>query len=526
MTRLAPRAVAPAATRPAGTALAVLLLVWAGASSAAGAALATAAPPASPAGWALLPVVAAVVGLALVVGLRQLVLVVAALLPSRGSVAAPPSAGAASDARVAILYPVADDFRADVVRRSARQTHPGTRVVVLDDSRDPAVGERIAALAAEGVVEVHRRADRSGAKAGNLNRWLDRHGHEVDHVVVLDADQEAEPGFVAGALARAAAHPDAAVVQGTILARASATAFSRDLAGLFERHAALQLAGRARLGIGAFCGRGAMLDVAAVRAAGGVPELVMEDTALTVELARQGRTVVAAPELVTVEDAPIDHAAFAVQFGKFTEGAAQLLVRSRRAVVDRRLPIRRRIDLQLELLVPIAAALVPVALCAWALLAAATGAPAFPWQLGLPLAALGVVPLLPETAHRIRSRGPVRGLAFGLRASMLYASVALVAARGLAAVAVSRRARFRITPKVRVGGDAAALLRRRALELAAAAAAIALAVLWAGRPEAAMPVVAVAVAAIAFGLRDALDARGPAPQRVRATTAIGARERA
>lgn len=525
MTRLAPRATAPATTRPAGAALAVLLLAWAGAASAAGAALAIAAPPASPAGWALLPLVAAVVGLALLVGLRQLVLVVAALLPTRRA-AAPPLPDPAPDARVAILYPVADDFRADVVRRSARQTHPGTRVVVLDDSRDPAVGERIAALGASGVVEVHRRADRSGAKAGNLNRWLERHGHEVDHVVVLDADQEAEPGFVAGALARAAAHPEAAVVQGTILARASATAFSRDFAGLFERHAAVQLAGRARLGIGAFCGRGALLDVAAVRAAGGVPELVMEDTALTVELARQGRAVVAAPELVTVEDAPIDHAAFAVQFGKFTEGAAQLLVRSRRAVVDRRLPVRRRIDLQLELLVPIAAALVPVALCAWALLAAATGAPAFPWQLGLPLAALGVVPLLPETAHRIRSRGPVRGLAFGLRASMLYASVALVAARGLAAVAVSRRARFRITPKVRVGGDAAALLRRRALELAAAAAAIALAVLWAGRPEAAMPVVAVAVAAMAFGLRDALDARGPAPQRLRATTAVGARERA
>ncbi len=508
MTRLSPTRATDRA-RPAVAldvgAMLVLGSGWAALTAASGALLAALAPPTGMVGWIALAVAATLVGLALLSGLRQVVIVAAA--HSRWPSPSPQPSPVVSDARVALLYPTADDFRADVIRRSATQSHPGTRVVVLDDSQQPEVRARVSALAAEGAIEVHRRTTRTGAKAGNLNAWLASHAGEVDYVVVLDADQEIGPEFVAVALARFAAHPEAAVVQGRIRSRSGDTSFARDFSGLFTRHADIKLAARSVLGLVDFFGRGAMLDAAALRQVGGFPEVVMEDTALTVELERRGRRVVAAPELLSIEDAPVDHTAFAVQFGKFAEGALQLLVRSRRSLLDPRLSVLRRVDLTLELLIPVLAALVPLALFGYAVVAAVTGAAAFPWQLGLPLAVLSVVPLLPEALHRCRARGLRSGLGFAVRASMLYASVGVVAARAVVAVALSGRARFRITPKERAGGSASVIVRRRALEVVVALLALVVAVLWAGRPEIATPFVVIAATALAFGWRDAVGER-------------------
>ena len=470
--------------------------------------LAELATPTTGIGWIALALAAPVVALAVLTGGRQIALLVAALLPRRSP--AVPS-GRLSGDRVAILYPVADDFRADVVRRSARQTHPRTRTVVLDDSSAPATRARIGALVAEGGIELHRRRSRGGAKAGNLNDWLDRYGHEVDSIVVLDADQEIPADFVAGALARFASHPDAAVVQGSIATRSGESTFVRDFGGLFARHAAVQLAGRDAMGVSVFCGRGAMLDAAAVREAGGFPELVMEDTALSLELARRGHRIVAAPELRSIEDAPVDHAAFAVQFGKFVEGAVQLLARSRRSLIDPRLGALRRVDLVLELLVPVLTAMVPLTLFAFAVVAAATAAPAFPWQLGLVLGLLGLAPLAPEAAHRARTRGALSGLTFTVRAAMLYVSVSVVAARAVAMVLLSGRARFHITPKARDGAGLLGVMRRRGFEIGVALAAVGIAATGVERPEAALPFVVIAMAGVAFGWRDALAAPVPAP---------------
>lgn len=507
MTRISPtragRRARPAV--PDVGAMLVLASAWAALSAGSGALLSALAPPTGTVGWVALAITATLVGLALLSGLRQVVIVAAA--HSRWPASSPVPAPVASEARVALLYPTADDFRADVVRRSAAQSHPGTRTVVLDDSQQPEVRARVAALAQEHGIEVHRRAARTGAKAGNLNAWLANHADEVDYVVVLDADQEIGPEFVAGALARFAAHPEAAVVQGRIRSRGGDTSFARDFSGLFTRHSDTKLAARAVLGLVDFFGRGAMLDVAALREVGGFPEVVMEDTALTVELERRGGAVVAAPELLSVEDAPVDHTAFAVQFGKFAEGALQLLVHSRRHLLDPRLSVLRRVDLALELLIPVLAAVVPLALFGYAVIAAVTGAAAFPWQLGLPLAVLSLVPLLPEAVHRCRSRGLRAGLGFAVRASMLYASVGVVAARAVVAVALSGRARFRITPKERAEATASVVVRRRALEVVVAVLALAVAVLWAGRPEIATPFVVIAATALAFGWRDAVGER-------------------
>ncbi|MFJ3404591.1 glycosyltransferase family 2 protein [Promicromonospora sp. NPDC090134] len=505
-----------------------LALAWGGLAALAWLALAAGAPPSTPALWVTMPPAAGAIAAAWLVGARAALLLAASCRsrhPSVGSRAR--EARLDLDSVVALLYPTADDFRPDVVRRSMRQSHGRVRTVILDDSRTSealAAVDAFAAGCAPGAVEVVRRADRRGFKAGNLNNYLRHHADAVDAVVILDADQEIGPDFVRTALRHLRAYRGVAVVQGEIRSRRGGTRFVHDFRGMFDAHLRAMSAGRSALGIATFAGRGALLDVGALRAAGGFPEVVAEDAALTLELAGRGHAVRYVPDLVSVEDAPTDHAAFTTQLGKFTEGAMQLLGRSGGLLFDPRLRPARRLDVFVDLASPLVGAAMTVSLFAFAVAAAAGGgasqAPGLPVPLGASLGILGAVPLLPEALRLIRSRGRSRSrsegrsegrstaisvagsvlaaISFLVRGAMLYASVAVVALRAVLRVAAGNGARFVVTPKENADPGLRSSLRRRRPELAAASAALVTAVLLTGTVAPAGIFCAVAVTAVGY----------------------------
>lgn len=483
-----------------GPALA-LAVAWAVLATVAWLVLAAATRPATPTTLATTALAAAAIAAAWLVGIRAAVLLVAATRRSHPSVGmrARRPRPELDDLVVALLCTTADDFRADAVERSMRQTHPRTRTVVLDDSRGAATRAAVDAFASRtaGDVQVVRRADRSGFKAGNINNYLRHHADGVDAVVIIDADQEIGPDFVRVALRHLHASPEVAVVQGAIRSRHGETRFVRDFRGMFDAHLRAVSAGRAWFGMAAFDGRGALLDVRALRDAGGFPEVVTEDAALTLELARQGRTVRYVPDLVSVEDAPTDYTAFTTQFGKFTEGAMQLLGRHRGLLFDTRLRPARRLDVFLDLASPLVGSAMMVALFGFALAAAAERMPGLPVALGASLGILGSVPLLPEAIRSVRRGSPGAACLFLLRGGLLYASVAIVTLRAVLRVGLGVRARFLVTPKTNDRASLRTAVRRRQPELAAAAAAVLAAVLLTGTVAPAG--VFCVVAATAFG---------------------------
>ncbi|MFE7504068.1 glycosyltransferase family 2 protein [Promicromonospora sp. NPDC057488] len=531
-----PRPGRPAA--PAGTPSAVLpalslALAWGGLAVLAWLGLTAATPPSSPALWLTTPLAAGAIAGAWLVGVRAALLLAASYRrrhPSVGSRARQSHPDLERDLDlvvVALLYPTADDFRPEVVRRSMRQSHPRVRTVILDDSRTSdarAAVDAFAASCAPASVEVVRRSSRQGFKAGNLNNYLRHHADGVGAVAILDADQEIGPDFVRVALRHLYAYREVAVVQGEVRSRPGGTRFVRDFRGMFDAHLRAMSAGRSYLGISTFAGRGALLDVAALREAGGFPEVVAEDAALTLELARRGRTVRYVPDLVSVEDAPADYTAFAVQLGKFSEGAMQFLGRGGSLLFDSRLRPARRLDVFVDLAGPLVGAVMTVSLFVFALAAAAGRAPGLPVPFGASLGILGAVPLLPEALRRFgrarqvgraRRRGPVsassivgavssvaRSVAaatiFLMRGGMLYASVAVVALRAVLRVAAGNRARFVVTPKESAGPGLRSTLGRRRPELAAASAALVVAVLLTGTVTPAGVFCAVAITAVGF----------------------------
>ncbi|GAB2476399.1 hypothetical protein GCM10027063_16720 [Promicromonospora xylanilytica] len=493
-----------------------LALAWAALAALAWLVLAGTTVPSTPTTWTTTTLAAVAIAAAWVVGARAAVLLAAGARRSHPSVGTRARAPRPEldDLVVALLWTTADDFRAGVVERSMRQTHPRTRTVVLDDSRSTkgraavdAFAATAAAPAAPGRVEVVRRSDRAGFKAGNLNNYLRHHASGVDAVVVIDADQEIGPDFVRTALRHLHAYPRVAVVQGAIRSRQGDTRFVRDFRGMFDAHLRAVSAGRARFGTATFAGRGALLDVGALHEAGGFPEAVAEDAALTLELARHGRTVRYVPELMSVEDAPADYTAFTTQLGKFTEGAVELLGRDRGLLFDTRLRPARRLDVFIDLASPLVGAGMTLALFAFALAAAVERMPGLPVPLAASLGLLGAVPLLPEAVRRTRRRGPVTASLFLLRAGMLYASVAVVALRAVLRVCLGLRARFVITPKVADRRGLRATVGRRRPELAAAATAVLVALLVSGTVAPAGVFCVVAATAVGYSLLSGRPAR-------------------
>ncbi len=381
---------------------------------------------------------------------------------------------ASSTARVALLYCVADDFAPAALRTSMRQSVPVT-TVILDDSRDARSRCRIDAFAAEHLVTVIRRENRTGYKAGNLNHALRRLRGQFDAYVVLDSDTALPHGFVAAAatqlfaddvLAVVQAVPDAAGTTGTTL-------FARVFGPLVHAHALANHLPRSRAGLPMFIGRGALIRAAALEAVGGVPETVAEDLALSVALRAAGWRIAIRPDLRFTETYPVDYAAFRTQVGKAAEGAAEFL----RSGVLRAARLRERIDALVETALLPAGALAGLGLMVTGALLGAAGI-VVPALLTGATVLVALMPLLPATVATLRRHGVVPAAIFLAAASAVYGSVALLTLRHTAAVLRGQRAVFTVTPKSASRARPVAAVAELRRELLVALVAVPAAAAW------------------------------------------------
>ncbi|MFZ8758139.1 glycosyltransferase family 2 protein [Microbacterium sp. HMH0099] len=405
-----------------------------------------------------------------------------------------------SDDSVALLYCTADDFDGARLAASLQQTHPVT-TYILDDSRRPDSRAAIDAFARRTGVEVVRRADRSGFKAGNLNHFLSL-GHAHDWVVVMDSDQELPPTFVRRALDhaadRAASGVRVGVVQGRQTTRRGVTGFADEFGPLLESHVHTTMLVRSAFGSTCFLGRGGLVSTTCLRATGGFPEVVAEDMAFSIEAARHGFDVSYAADLVSVEDFPVDYAAFKTQHEKFSQSNVEMLRRYAGSLLRSPLRAWHKIDLMLEMTTATVGVAVTALLLVFsaATLTASAGA-SFPAWVGLTLGAGGVLPLVPETLRRLRGRDPVSALLFVVRAMALYSSMLLTTAGAVIGVLGGRRARFIVTPKTRTRSRAATCRT----DVVVAAVLLAVTVAGCGSPVPALSVATAAACAVYYSVR-------------------------
>lgn len=407
--------------------------------------------------------------------------------------AVPVSSGTSS--RVALLYCTADDVNPDALRQSARQTHDDVTVVILDDSSSVEAQATVDLLALELGARVLRRGVKSGFKAGNLNHFF-RTGPRFDHYAILDSDEILQPTFVERALdhfAAGGAGDPIGVVQGRHEARTGDTQFTTEFAPMLGTHVSTNQLSRSAVGFSMFMGRGALLSDAVIRATGGFPEVVAEDVAFTIQAREAGFRVQYAPDIVSVEDFPIDYHAFKRQHGKMVQGATELIRRFALPALRSRMSPAEKLDLLVELVMIPLGSLLGIVLFATSLVTSSLGVPLFSMWVGVGLGLSGIAPLVPEALRRTGRSTPWAGLVFLGRAFALYSSMFWTTLRSVVRVVIGRRARFVITPKKRsAAGWRATVLA----DLVVAVVALIVSFAISGSVAPAMTAVAAAAAAI------------------------------
>ncbi|MEO1230763.1 MAG: glycosyltransferase [Myxococcota bacterium] len=366
-----------------------------------------------------------------------------------------------------------------VMRAAAALRFPeGGVVQVLDDSTDEtrAVVDRVAReLRTAGVdVEVVRRSDRTGYKAGALAEGL-RRRPDAEVVAIFDADFMPRPDFVEQALPRLLAADDIGLVQARWghLNR-DASLLTRAQAVFLDGHFAVEHAARMQLGHPFnFNGTAGLWRRAAIDEAGGWQgDTITEDLDLSYRAQMKGWRFVYAHDLVAPAELPESWTAFRAQQARWTRGSVETARKLLGSVLRaEKLTLGARIDAAIHLtsnfaylLMAALAVLLPAAL----VLREELG-----WRVpggrlllsGMDMSTLGAGTLAVTAFYLVAlartGAGPVRRIGDVLFALCLGAGMSLSNAREILRGLRSRSSEFVRTPKK---GDFASASPGAALE--------------------------------------------------------------
>lgn len=310
----------------------------------------------------------------------------------------PPRQSLADLPKVALLYTTCNDFQEAALRSLLDVQYPAKEIVILDDGTDPHDRQAIDAIASQQGLVVLRRGHRRGFKAGAINDALPH--VDADFIGIFDADEIVPRDFVERALEYMTSDR-VAFVQASHYAYNRTTRWTKAMGHGVDLHWRFFQAYRNRFGVVNFLGHGALLRARAIWDVGGFPEIVSEDIALTVELARRGYHGVFADDLLCGETFPETYAAFRRRHRKWAMGTADFFRRYLAKIVTAPLPWYGKLDLLLPTLG------LPMTLLLFLFVVATAFAPP---PITVPLAvvtALAVIsPLLPFLTLPRRERWP------------------------------------------------------------------------------------------------------------------------
>jgi len=223
---------------------------------------------------------------------------------------------------VVMVYCTCDDFNPSSLLASMCQDYDNYRVAILDDSRCPESIEAIDRFARRYAIDVIRRADRNGFKAGNLNNYLQNLA--FDYFVVLDSDEIIPPHFILRSLDYFA-RPEVGIVQANHHAVGADNRFMEKYGPGVGAHWPAYQSVKERYGFLSLLGHGAMVSRECYRAAGGFPHVVAEDLAFSIQARAQGYYTVFASDILCGEEFPVSYLAFKKRHLKWTKGNIEFI---------------------------------------------------------------------------------------------------------------------------------------------------------------------------------------------------------
>jgi len=231
--------------------------------------------------------------------------------------------GKVASKKVAAVYCTYNDFSRESLEACMHQDYPNIKYVILDDSTEESYKKQIDDFAEEKNIEVVRRKDKSGFKAGNLNNYLQN--NDYDFFIILDSDEVIPSNFVTRSLDYFAAYPNAGIVQANHIATRNRNRFMRVFAIGVDSHWPTYQTVKHHHGFLSLLGHGALVSRECYMAAGGFPHLVAEDLCMSIEARNKGYYTAFAQDIICQEEYPISYLAFKKRHNKWTQGNMEFI---------------------------------------------------------------------------------------------------------------------------------------------------------------------------------------------------------
>ncbi|MCO4812094.1 MAG: glycosyltransferase [Gammaproteobacteria bacterium] len=233
----------------------------------------------------------------------------------------------APDTPVAVLYTTCNDFVEASALSCASLDYEHYRVYILDDSSDREIMRTIDRFAARFEhVQVVRRQDRQGFKAGNLNNALAGVVSEP-LFVIADSDEILPRDFLSTLVPRINGDPNCGFIQANHRCLQLGTKLQKDLCHGVDVHWKWYQPLRNRYGFVMFLGHGAILRRSCWQQVGGFPEVVSEDLAYAIAIRERGYYGTFASDVTCFEEFPESVRSFRVRHVKWTRGTCEFLHR-------------------------------------------------------------------------------------------------------------------------------------------------------------------------------------------------------
>jgi len=231
--------------------------------------------------------------------------------------------GSTADKKIVAVYCTYNDFNSASLEACLHQDYPNVSYVILDDSTNEVYMKEVDEFAASHDIEVVRRVDRSGFKAGNLNHYLQK--AEFDYFIILDSDEVIPDNFVTRCLDYFAYYKNAGIVQANHVATRNRNKFMKLFAIGVDSHWPTYQTVKHHHGFLSLLGHGAMISHECYRAAGGFPHLVAEDLCMSIEARNKGFYTAFAPDITCEEEYPVSYLAFKKRHSKWTQGNMEFI---------------------------------------------------------------------------------------------------------------------------------------------------------------------------------------------------------
>ena len=351
--------------------------------------------------------------------------------------------------RFLLLYCTCNDFNAKALSACRKQNYSNFRTVILDDSTKAEYRREVNKYMAQHKnVEVVRREDKTGYKAGNLNHYLQGRT-DYDYFIVLDSDEVIPPDYIEKILKYFHYDPKCGAVQARHAAQKGENVFQRLMGLCVGSNGTTVQVIKNFYGANALIGHGMTISRACYEATGGFPLVVAEDISFAVEIKNAGMDIVYAPDILCFEEFPVNYVSLKKRQCKWTQGNLEYMRKYDRDINRSKMRWFEKLDIKLSHyslpIVPVLSFLLAICTIALGFL----GYPVIRYSLGIYAVMILFLcsPLIPDLFVYHKSKNIFLLLPYFLVNIATYASLAPMMLKTVFLGTLGKKAVFLVTPK-------------------------------------------------------------------------------